>query len=184
MYDVGCCPLKDGLNFEDVNNNDCNETLQLYDSYFINNSSLWNRGILASLLLRARFGGMRGDMLMLTQAAETWKRRFLSDTVSHKSAWLIAIESAFKKLTNDSKEVILKTYGSITWHNLLQKLFISSSIRFLKSPVSSLYVLKFNNLNFSFIFSLNICESDLVLSAIDFHCSDMVFFSNIILFSQ
>jgi hypothetical protein len=52
--------------------------------------------LVCSLLVRAHFGGMRGDVDMLRAGAVTWRRRFLSDQPADAAgSWLEHIEGVF-----------------------------------------------------------------------------------------
>jgi hypothetical protein len=82
VEDVCTCPFKDGFDIG-VHKHEGGSTLEQLDNP-INHLSARATSCIRSLLVRASFGGMAGDVVMLRKAASTWFRRFCEDT----SAWV------------------------------------------------------------------------------------------------
>ena len=133
-----------------------------------------SRTILASISLRASFGGMDGDVSMLHSYQDLWYKRLILNNPVVSSTNDEIIEPLIKIYThhdyiNDLLQrpwgkCLLAAYHSIDSNSNSQLLALSREVS-LSLPMYHSYQVEWNNLNLS-PFKLE----DMVLEGIDFHC--------------
>ena len=133
-----------------------------------------SRTILASISLRASFGGMDDDVSMLHAFQDVWYKRLVLNNPTVANTNEQGIEPLMKIYTHHSYvndllqcpwgKCLLAAYHSIGSNSNSQLLLLSREVS-LSLPMYHSYQIEWNNLNFS-----PLKQEDMVLEGVDFHC--------------
>lgn len=128
------------------------------------------RGLLCSLVLRASFGGMPGDMHMLQSAAVQWKRR-LVDVGSSSTSWNNLDDAILQQHTYLCSSYLQDIATSYWGVKLIKRYCLDTHA---VTPCDELRTIRQLMMNpndmkkLSLIFPLR--QEDLLIEGIDFHC--------------